>query len=223
MPMRTGKLYRLVSLYSSSLVQETNNIPIPQSLEADVLVDPADCLARAFASFAVRVQFRHHNISRVRNSRASNTSDVTSEERDTSLLQRVVRLLGLAELLVDLAHRTLERRKLDHGVRDLARPQRVQALVQPAEAFLRDDFAPAFTEVVGVGREGGLHADFDCFKGAQEDVGDEFGGRGGSEVDDCLGRVGEEFLAVVVLEAFVGAVFAGALEGVADEGWGLEE
>ena len=52
-------------------------------------------------------------------------------------------------------------------------------------------------------------------------VGDELGGGGGAEVDDCLGGVGEELLAVVVFEDFVGAVFACALEGVADEGWGL--
>jgi hypothetical protein len=57
-----------------------------------------------------------------------------------------------------------------------------------------------------------LHADFDCFKGTQEDVGDEFGGCRGAEVDDCLRGVGEELLAVVVLEDFVGAVFACALE-----------
>jgi hypothetical protein len=66
-----------------------------------------------------------------------------------------------------------------------------------------------------------LHADFDGFEGAQEDVGDELGGGGGAEVDDCLGGVGEELLAVVVFEDFVGAVFTCALEGVADEGWGL--
>jgi hypothetical protein len=66
-----------------------------------------------------------------------------------------------------------------------------------------------------------LHADLDRFEGAEEDVGDELGGGGGAEVDDCLGGVGEELLAVVVFEDFVGAVFACALEGVADEGWGL--
>jgi hypothetical protein len=139
------------------------------------------------------------------------------------LLQSVVGLLGLAELLVDLADRALESRELDHGVGDLARPQRVQAFVQPTESFLRDNFAPALTEVVGVGRQGGLHADLDGFEGTEEDVGDEFGGRGGAEIDDCLGSIGEELLAVVVLEDFVGAVFACALERVADEGRGLEK
>jgi hypothetical protein len=38
-----------------------------------------------------------------------------------------------------------------------------------------------------------------------------------------LGSVGEELLAVVVFEDLVGAVFACALEGVADEGGSLEE
>jgi hypothetical protein len=66
-----------------------------------------------------------------------------------------------------------------------------------------------------------LHADFDRFEGTQEDVGDEFCGCRSAEVDDCLGGVGEEFLAVVVFEDFVGAVFSCALEGVAGEGWGL--
>lgn len=37
-----------------------------------------------------------------------------------------------------------------------------------------------------------------------------------------MGGVGEELLAVVVLEDFVGAVFACALEGVADEGRSLQ-
>lgn len=194
---------------------------VPQPAEADVAVDPADRRARTLARLAVGIQLRHHHIGRVRNHRAANTGDVAAEERHARLLQRVVGLLRLAELRVDLRDGALERRELDHRVRDLAGPERVQALVQPAVAFLGDDLGPALAEVVGVGREGGLHADFDRFEGAQEDVGDELGGGGGAEVDDCLGGVGEELLAVVVFEDFVGAVFACALEGVADEGWGL--
>jgi hypothetical protein len=157
----------------------------------------------------------------VRNHRAANTGDVASEERNTGLLQRVVSLLRLAELRVNLCNSTLKRRELDHRVRNLAGPERVETLVQASKPFLCDDLAPAFAEVVGVRRESGLHADFDRFEGTQEDVGDEFCGRGGAEVDDCLGGVGEEFLAVVVFEDFVGAVFSCALEGVAGEGWGL--
>ena len=194
---------------------------VPQSTEADVAVDPANRRARALACLAIGIELRHHYVGRVRNHRAANTGDVAAEEGHAGLLQGVVGLLGLAELRVDLGDGALEGRELDHGVGDLARPERVQALVQPAEALLGDDLGPAFTEVVGIRREGGLHAHLDRFEGTQEDVGDELGGGGGAEVDDCLGGVGEELLAVVVFEDFVGAVFACALEGVADEGWGL--
>lgn len=121
-----------------------------------------------------------------------------------------------------LRNGALKRRELDHRVRDLPAPKRVEALVEPADAFFSNDLAPSLTQVVGVGRQGGLHAHFDRFEGAEEEVGDELGGGGGAQVDDRLGRVGEEFLAVVVFEDFVGAVLAGALEGVADECWGLE-
>jgi hypothetical protein len=102
---------------------------VPQPLETNVSVNPANRLASALASFAISIQLRHHHVSRVRNHRAANTSDITSEERNTSLLQRVVSLLGLSKLLVNLRNSTLKRRELDHRVRDLARPERVQALV----------------------------------------------------------------------------------------------
>ena len=68
-----------------------------------------------------------------------------------------------------------------------------------------------------------MHADFYCFEGAEEDVGDELSGGGGAEVDDCFVGVGEESLAVEVFEDFVETVFAGALEGVANEGGGPAE
>lgn len=200
---------------------DTHRQTVPQSAETNVGVDPADRRARALAGLTISVQLRHHHVGRVRDDGAADTGDVATQERHTGLLQSVVRFLGLAELRVDLRDGALESRELDHGVRNLAGPERVEALVQPAEAFLGDDLGPAFAEVVGVGREGGLHADFDGFEGAEEDVGDEFCGGGGAEVDDCLGGVGEELLAVVVFEDFVGAVFTCALKGVADEGWGL--
>lgn len=138
---------------------------VPQSAETDVAVDPANRRARALAGLAIGIELRHHHVGRVRDHRAANTGDVAAEERHAGLLQRVVGLFGLAELRVDLRDGALEGRELDHGVGDLAGPERVQALVQPAEAFLRDDLGPAFTEVVGVGREGGLHAHLDCFEG----------------------------------------------------------
>ena len=68
-----------------------------------------------------------------------------------------------------------------------------------------------------------MHAHFYCFERAEEDVGEEFGGGGGAEVDNCFVGVGEEPFAVEVFENLVETVFAGALEGVADEGGGPAE
>ena len=68
-----------------------------------------------------------------------------------------------------------------------------------------------------------MHADFYCFERAEEDVGKELGGGGGAEVDNCFVGIGEKSLAVEVLEDFVETVFAGALEGVANEGGGPTE
>ena len=68
-----------------------------------------------------------------------------------------------------------------------------------------------------------MHAHFYSFEGAEEDVGEEFGGGGSAEVDDCFVGVGKESLAVEVFEDFVETVFAGALEGVANEGGGPAE
>lgn len=50
----------------------------------------------------------------MRDNSAPNTRDVAAQEAHARLLQTVVRLLGLAELLVDLLNRLLERRELDH-------------------------------------------------------------------------------------------------------------
>lgn len=50
----------------------------------------------------------------MRDNRAADTRDVAAQEAHARLLQGVVRLLGLAELLVDLLDRLLERRELDH-------------------------------------------------------------------------------------------------------------
>jgi hypothetical protein len=96
------------------------------------------------------------------------------------------------------------------------------------------------SESSGVGRDGGLHADLDGFEWAEEDVGDEFGGRGGSEVDDGLWCVGEELLAVVVsvearselpqinishagdwysLEHLIRSVLSSTLESISHESW----
>ena len=63
-----------------------------------------------------------------------------------------------------------------------------------------------------------MHAHFYRFEGAEEHVGEELGGGGGAEVDNCFVGIGKEPLAVEVFEDLIEPVFACALEGVADEG-----
>lgn len=154
----------------------------------------------------------------MRDDSTSNTRDVTTQERDTSLLETIVRFLRLAEGFVDLRYSRLESRELDHGVGDLARPQRVQTLVQPANTLFLDDLTPPFSQRIGERRHCGLHADLDGFERAQRNVGKEFGGGGRSEEDDGLGGVRRELLAIQILEDFVEPVLAGTLQRVTDEG-----
>lgn len=169
-------------------------------------------------TFAVRVELRDHDVGRVRDDGAANTGNVAAEEGDAGLLDGRVALLGLAELLVDGGDGALKGRKLDHCVGDLAAPERDQAVVEAAEAIFGNRLAPAFAQRVGVWRERRLHAHLDGLEGAEEDVGDELGGRGCAQVDEGRVGIGEGALAVEVLEDFVEAVLARALKGVADKG-----
>lgn len=155
--------------------------------------------------------------------RAPNPSDIPPQKTHPRLLQRVIALLGLPQRRINLIDRRLKRRKLDHRIRDLPPPQRLQPLIQPPHPLLLRHLPPAFPQRARVGGQRRLHADFDGFERAEGDVGEELGAGGGAEVDERFVGVGEGSFAVEVLEDFVEAVFAGALEGVADEGWGPAE
>jgi hypothetical protein len=153
----------------------------------------------------------------VRHDCAPNTRNVTTQERNTRLLQPAVRLLRPAQEAIDLRHGGLEGRELDHGVRDLTRPQGVQSLVESTNPLLSDDLAPALPQITCERRVGGLHAHLDSLERAQCDVSEELSRRGRRQENDCLGRSGSQLLAVQVLEDFVEAVLASALHRVADE------
>jgi hypothetical protein len=155
----------------------------------------------------------------MRNNRTPNTSDVTSQETHTSLLQTAELILWFAQELVDLRNRLLKRRKLDHRIRDLACPKGVQALVQSTNALLPDDLCPSLPQRMRKRRQRSLHADLDSLHGTQGEISEELGGRGGGKEDDLFRGAGREPLAVEVLEDLVEAVFACALHAVADEGW----
>ena len=62
-----------------------------------------------------------------------------------------------------------------------------------------------------------MHPDLDCLHRTQGNIGEEFGGSGGSEIYNRLRGAGSKLLTIQVLEDFVETVFASPLHGVADE------
>ena len=156
-------------------------------------------------------------------SRTSDTSNVACQKGHPRLLQRIIALLRLTQRGIDIINRRLKRRKLNHRIRDLPPPQRLQTLIQTRHTLLRRHFSPTLPQRPREGRQRRLHADFDGFERTEGNVGEELGRGGGAEVDEGFVRVGEELVAVEVLEDFVEAVFSCALEGVADEGGGPAE
>jgi hypothetical protein len=57
-----------------------------------------------------------------------------------------------------------------------------------------------------------LHADFDCFPWTKEDIGEEFGGGRGAEIECCTVFMGGFFtydVGVFLLEDFVETVLSG--------------
>lgn len=189
--------------------------PIPQALEANSAVDPAQRFPRALAGFHIAIELANHDIGRMANNGTPDAGDIATSKTHTRLRQRAIALLLAAQAGVNGIHGALKGRELDHGVGDLARPEGHDALVEARDAFLGDDLAPALAQVRGIGRQRRLHAHFDSFEGAECDVGEEFGRGGCAEIDEGFGGVGEEALAVVVFEDLVGKL--GGVE-LGDEG-----
>jgi len=192
---------------------------IPTSAHKEL---PAD--SNLSLTLSVRIQFRHHHIRRMTDNRTSNTGNITPQKTDPRLLQRRVRVLRLPERLVYLLDRLLKRRELDHRIRDLPRPERIQTLIQPTGPLLRDHLAPPFAEAMGVRRQCRLHPHLDGLERTQRHIREELGACGRREVHDGSVRGGEDLFAVQVLEHFVEPIFPSALQSVADEcGTGAEE
>jgi len=148
---------------------------VPKTRETNVAVDSAHSLGSTFTCLSVGIQLADHDIGWVRHDSTTNTSNVTTQERNTGLCKSAVFLLLSAESLVDLCDSAFERREFDHGVRYLTGPEWVQTFVKSTEALLSYNLAPAFTQTACEWRERGLHADLDGLERTQEDIGDEFG------------------------------------------------
>ena len=148
----------------------------------------------------ISIQLANHHIGRMADDRAANTGNIPAQETDPSLLQRIVALLRLPERRIDIIDRRLERRELNHRIRDLPSPKRIQPLIQTPDALLLRHLPPPFPQRARERRDRRLHPYLDGLEGAEGEVGEEFGGCGRREVDDCFVGVGEESVAVGVLE-----------------------
>jgi len=83
----------------------------------------------------------------------------------------------------------------------------------PSDAFGGGDLVPAFEGSFSEGGDSGLHANFDSFPWTEEDVGDDFSGGGGGEIDEgtvFIGSFLSDDIGVFLLEQFVETVFTGA-------------
>jgi len=87
----------------------------------------------------------------VAHNRAPNPGDIPSQKAHPRLLQRVIALLGLPQRRINLINRRLKGRKLDHRIRDLPPPQRLQPLIQPADPLLLRHLPPPFPQRARVG------------------------------------------------------------------------
>ena len=113
--------------------QDSRRQSIPQSHESNIPIYPTNGLHRTLSLFPFWVQFRHHYIGRMWDNCCPNTSDITTEEGNSSLLETIIGGLRLAKIVVNGIYRILEGCELHHSVWDLAGPERVETFVQAAQ------------------------------------------------------------------------------------------
>lgn len=117
-----------------------NRKTIPQPREANILIDPTDSRARALTRFASRVEFRDHDVGRVRDDCAEDAGQVAGGESHPRLRGgRVVGLLPWQALVHHLDDR-LEGGELHHRVGDLAAPEGVDSFVEAGWGLLELDY-----------------------------------------------------------------------------------
>ena len=195
--------------------QNTRSQTVPASLPSQELhsLDHRDLLSRV-------VHLGHARVERMRDQRTEDTGNVTRSEGDRQLHGLAVGLARLREhVLVEHGDDVLERSELHHRVGDLTAPQRHHTLPQRLHASLLRELLHGRTQLrreVGLhGRRlnthlGGLH-------GAQEDIGEELGRRGSSQVDGVLvvlGSVDTHHIDVQVLEQLVASELKETLHSI---------
>ena len=102
----------------------------PQTTKANVLVDSRRGSTESLARSTVGVKFGNHDVGRMRDDSAENTSEVTTREGNTSLSSLGVVGLLAWKTVVDHFDDGLEGGELHHGVWDLTTPEWGDALVE---------------------------------------------------------------------------------------------
>jgi hypothetical protein len=158
----------------------------------------------------------------VRDNSTENSSEITTSERDSSLgALAIIRFLA-RKTVVDHFNNGFKRGEFHHRIWDLTSPERIQALVKTSSAFLCDDRGDTIECAFCEWRNGGLHADLDGFKWAESNIGNEFSGGRGGQVDTGLVFVGilsTNEIGVPLLEELVASVFEGTLSAISEESW----
>ena len=156
------------------------------------------------------------------NDSTENTSKITTSERDSGLGGLAVIRLLTRKAVVDHLNNGFERSEFHHGVRNLASPKRIQALVESGTTFLCNDRGNAIESACCEWGDSSLHADLDSFEGTESNIGDEFSRSTSCQVDRRLVLIGvfsPDEVRVEFLEEFVSSVFEGSLCAVAEESW----
>ena len=199
----------------------TDGKTVPETTESNLGVDTGDSGTSSLGGELLSVDLRDHDISGVRDNSAEDTSNVTTEERDTSLGKERVLFLRLRQVVVDGLDSLLERSELNHGVRNLTGPQRRETLVEGTESFSSSNLLVSIENRGGKGRDRGLGLDLNGFPRTKQDIGNQFSRGRGRKVDKSTVLVGSLLtneVRVLLLEKLVETVLTGTLERVTDDG-----
>jgi len=136
--------------------EDTSTEAIPETLEADLSINGANCATSL-------VHDGDHSVSGVRHDSAEDTSPVTSQEGNCKLLVLAVSFTRFGEdICVECSHCLFEDNELNDSVWDLSCPKWVDTLVETVPSFGLHDLGPSFSGSLREGSSiGSLHSDFE--------------------------------------------------------------
>ena len=118
--------------------QDSGHETSPQTLESDLSINSADLLTKRTSLRPLRVQFRDHSVSRMRDNSTEDTSKVTRSKSNAQLSSLVVVLFALSkDVVVEELHEPFECHELDNSVRHLTSPKRSQTFVETSSAYIK--------------------------------------------------------------------------------------